>query len=220
MQQRPREEQAAVDGAGIEPGEEVRRLEHVRRVHQETAQKRVVDALGRGNPLERVAVAAQHLAADRAVVRVVDRLDPAQHLVIRLPAVERGDGNERVRLHRILRSGEPQTADRDLRRAAVFAHGAAQLDDLARVRRADGAGIVPELALDRAAAVGKDRRHKGLARRRRLERGAAEDVEPLDLVAGMHLADGFSVFQGVSYSQGRRGCYSATSRSDGRRPDR
>ena len=92
---------------------------------------------------------------------------PAHRLIIRIPhAVHNGidsfhagvcvngcHRHQRAKIHPVLFCPQADAVNHDLRRAPVFRHGAPQLDDLALIGRAYGAGIVPHLGVDHAGGV-------------------------------------------------------------------
>ena len=187
----PRHQQVTVHGLRVHPRQKVRHPGHIEGVHQQAVEETVVHAFSSGEGAEAVPQALQHPAAHRPVLPRTVR--QRQKL---LPGGLRVDGGRRdqvpqavpvVLLHRA-DPGEDQ-----LEGAPVFGDAAPELDDGALVLGPQGAGVVPEFGVHRAAAVRDARRQEGLAGVGGLDLSGLEDIEALDLIAGFQIGDPFII---------------------------
>ena len=196
MQQRSRQQQAPIDDLPVKPGQKIRQPQHIGRVHEKPGQKAVVDALGRRDGTERVQMPRKHRAGDGLILPVLHGVDHA--LNFRDTRV-RVDGRGRHKGGKIILVVPIRHADaarRQLRCTLELRHLPTDLDDAADIvrPRADGAGIVPDLQIDHAGAVGQNAGQKRLSRRRRLQKRVLQNIKALYIVAGMQLGDQLVVF--------------------------
>lgn len=202
----PVSSRAAVDDLRIEPGEKIRRTQHVVCVHQKTGQEAVVHGLSGRNAAKRIQVAREHCLSDAAVIRVRDRGDQPLHVRERGVSVDRCRRYEQRFIICVRGLGHADAVHAHLQRAAVFRNAAADLHDAAGIvrTRADRAAVVPDLDLDAARAVTDRAAEKGLAAVGRLERRCAQDVKALDIHAGAHIRNGFVVFHSSAFLPAKR----------------
>ena len=196
VQQRPGQKEAAVDDLAVKPGEKIRQPQHIGRVHQKSRKEAVVDALGRGDRAEGAQMPREHRLGHGAVIRVRERAEQTADLIEPRVDVDRRDRHERRHVVAVAVCRHTDAAGRELRRTLELRDLRADLDHAADIVRvcADGAGIVPDLEIDRAAAVGQHAGQKRLAGGSRLEQRVLEYIKSFHVVAGPHRGDGLVIF--------------------------
>ena len=157
VQQRAGQKQAPVNDPGIEPRQVIGQPQHVGRVHQKAGQEAVVHALGRRDRPEGLEMPLEHRAGDGLIVGILHGVDQAADLLQTLVRIDRSDRHEGRHVILVIAVRHTDAACRELRRALELGDLPADLDDPAGVGRvrADGAGVVPDLQVDRAGAVGQ-----------------------------------------------------------------
>ena len=116
-----------------------------------------MDAFGRRNGAERVQMPREHRTGDGLIIRILHGVDHALNLRDTRIRVNRGGWHESGKVILVVPVRHADAARRELRRALELGDLPADLDDPAGVGRvrADGAGVVPDLQVDRAGAVGQ-----------------------------------------------------------------
>ena len=194
VEQRPRQQQAAVDGLRVHSRQEVRDLHHVGGVHQQATQKGMVYALGGGDGRERLPVGLQHGLGHGTGIQIRNGGRRTAQILHRRAAVDGRSGHQGGHIHRIFLGRLTDTRGGELRGAPILAHGTPHLDHGALVGGGQRPSIVPDLQLHRAGTVAERSGQEWLAVGGHLGVGGLEYVVALDLVAGDHGVDGLVVF--------------------------
>ena len=154
----------------------------------------MVHTFSAGQHLEPLAVLLQQLPAHRPVVCIPDALRQLQKLLPACGGIDGRGGHQLAQVIAVIFLGAADAGDDELQRPPVFGDAAPELDHAALVLAAEGAGVVPDLDVNHAAAVRHSPRQERLAAVGGLALRGLENVVAFQLVAGLHVGDPFIAF--------------------------
>ena len=199
VQERAGDQQVAVDDLGVQPGEEIGELHHVRGVHQQTVQEGVMERLRRREIPEAVGVAREEIESNLSVILVLNRVYHLLDLSEGLAGGDRRGRDEFGDVVLVVRVGETDERGRELTGALEFSDLSADLDDLSDIVlvSSERTRVVPDLEINNAGGVRQRSGEERLPVRRCADGRVLQDVESLDIVARSHVGDGYVVFEFV-----------------------